>query len=290
QEGALVARLQQEEESSVHTVAFSPDGEFIVVGCGDKSVKVWTLSEQLQSCVGHEDTVQCVAVTADGRAVSCSHDKTLRVWRLPRRSLLYSQAPFVSAPVYVPGPKAMVATHSPGTLLASRAQEQTAKEAVKERGEKGISSKEVSAETFETCEDDVASSCVEEPAARVPETPPKLQLPKSPAGSARERPSAGQCWSILPTTMAGSGNPSASKPLHYLSCPAGGKAVLQTAHSPTLATPCRSMLVQGPLDSTCDPGRPPSPRPMIVEPVTRSVASHPNQYSAQAAQGHLQCR
>eukprot|EP00913_Durusdinium_trenchii_P016871 g15861.t1 len=186
----LLLLLTQEEESSVHTVAFSPDGEFIVVGCGDKSVKVWTLSEQLQSCV----------------------------WRLPRRSLLYSQAPFVSAPVYVPGPKAMVATHSPGTLLASRAQEQTAKEAVKERGEKGISSKEAWLQTFFVVE--------------------------KPVRSARERPSAGQCWSILPTTMAGSGNPSASKPLHYLSCPAGGKAVLQTAHSPTLATPCRSMLVQ----------------------------------------------
>eukprot|EP00435_Cladocopium_sp_Y103_P017810 s3339_g4.t1 len=90
-EGALVARLQQEEESSVHAVAFSPDGQYIVVGCGDKSVKVWSLTEQLQSFSGHEDTVQSVAVTTDGRAVSCSHDKTLRVWRLPRHPFLYAQ-------------------------------------------------------------------------------------------------------------------------------------------------------------------------------------------------------
>ncbi|CAL1159403.1 unnamed protein product, partial [Cladocopium goreaui] len=109
--------LVQEEESSVHAVAFSPDGQYIVVGCGDKSVKVWSLTEQLQSFSGHEDTVQSVAVTADGRAVSCSHDKTLRVWRLPRHPFLYAQVPFVSAPVYMPRPVAR-APGSPQAMLS----------------------------------------------------------------------------------------------------------------------------------------------------------------------------
>lgn len=54
-EGALTARLQQEEQSSVHSVAFSPDGSLLVVGCGDKNVKVWSFQQQLRSCVGHED-------------------------------------------------------------------------------------------------------------------------------------------------------------------------------------------------------------------------------------------
>ncbi|CAE7035250.1 unnamed protein product [Symbiodinium sp. CCMP2592] len=82
--------------------------------------------------------------------------------------------------------------------------------------------------------DNVAEGATEDPAARVPETPPKLKLPTSPAGSAKRMSAAPptaaataaapQCWSMLPTTMAGSGAPTTDvrvKPIPVISCPAG---------------------------------------------------------------------
>lgn len=292
QEGALVARLQQEEESSVHAVAFSPDGQYIVVGCGDKSVKVWSLTEQLQSFSGHEDTVQSVAVTADGRAVSCSHDKTLRVWRLPRHPFLYAQVPFVSAPVYMPRPVARAPGSPQAMLLRDRMEEfherlknaEAMNKQMREQLEEEHSDEVV--ERLEPGEDDVDGSCIEEPAAKVPETPPKLQLPKSPAGSANaDRLSVpSQCWSILPTTMAGTSAASVSNlPIPHLSCPAGSNVKA----SPSLPAPCQSMLVQGPFQSQNEIGRPPSPHQMIVEPVTRSSASpQPSQRCMQGNFSH----
>lgn len=292
QEGALVARLQQEEESSVHAVAFSPDGQYIVVGCGDKSVKVWSLTEQLQSFSGHEDTVQSVAVTADGRAVSCSHDKTLRVWRLPRHPFLYAQVPFVSAPVYMPRPVARAPGSPQAMLLRDRMEEfherlknaEAMNKQMREQLEEEHSDEVV--ERLEPGEDDVDGSCIEEPAAKVPETPPKLQLPKSPAGSANaDRLSVpSQCWSILPTTMAGTSAASVSNlPIPHLSCPAGSNVKA----SSSLPAPCQSMLVQGPFQSQNEIGRPPSPHQMIVEPVTRSSASpQPSQRCMQGNFSH----
>lgn len=86
----------------------------IVVACADRSIKVWSLStsEQLTSLNGHEDPVQCVATTSDGRAVSCSHDKTMRVWRLPRPVAILTKAP----PALVP----RVAMLSPGRGAVTR--------------------------------------------------------------------------------------------------------------------------------------------------------------------------
>mmetsp|Transcript_80824 Transcript_80824/g.227591 ORF Transcript_80824/g.227591 Transcript_80824/m.227591 type:complete len:715 (-) Transcript_80824:236-2380(-) len=89
QEGTLAARLQQEsDEGSVHTVAFVPDSERIVVGSGDRLVKVWNVrtGSQEEQLHGHEDAVRMVCVSTDGsRIISCSHDSTVRVWRMLQR-------------------------------------------------------------------------------------------------------------------------------------------------------------------------------------------------------------
>jgi len=89
QEGALVARLQQDsDEGSVHCVAFMPDSDRVVVGCGDRHLKVWGVrSGDLEGQLsGHEEAVCGVAASFDGqRLVSCSHDLTVRVWRTPPR-------------------------------------------------------------------------------------------------------------------------------------------------------------------------------------------------------------
>ncbi|CAJ1389268.1 unnamed protein product [Effrenium voratum] len=270
-EGVLVARLRQEsDESSIHSVAFSADGELIVAGCGDKNVKVWNVGgEQLLSLAGHEDIVQSVAVTADGRALSCSHDKTLRVWRLPGRPVVYSQVPRMS-PVYM-RPMAPMAPLAPMALTPPVAPVASAPVPMLSASARQAPR---DVKRFETGEDNVAASAVEEPAAKVPETPPKLQLPTSPAGVQRSlgfnglagaRPSL---QGILPTTMAGGG------------CGPCGSVGQMPGHASPMA-PCQSMLVQGPLDSPVRrPASPrlgasvPSARPVLAEPVTRSAVRH----------------
>eukprot|EP00435_Cladocopium_sp_Y103_P014029 s3339_g3.t1 len=160
------------------------------------------------------------------------------------------KVPFVSAPVYMPRPPVARAPGSPqATLSRDRMEDfherlknaEAMNKQMKEQLEEEHSDEVV--ERFEPGEDDVVGSCIEEPAAKVPETPPKLQLPKSSAGSAHaDRLSVpSQCWSILPTTMAGTGAASASNlPIPHLSCPVGSKVKA----SPSLPAPCQSMLVQ----------------------------------------------
>lgn len=91
QEGSLSARLQQDcDDGSVHSVAFASDCERVVVGCSGKCLKVWDFrtGEREAHLSGHEDAVLSVCVTTDGAcAVSGSHDKTVRVWRLPPKSM-----------------------------------------------------------------------------------------------------------------------------------------------------------------------------------------------------------
>lgn len=69
----------------VSSVAMSPDGQYVVSGSWDHSVRVWSL--QTSQCVatlqGHTSDVESVAVSPDGQhVVSGSGDGTVRVWVL----------------------------------------------------------------------------------------------------------------------------------------------------------------------------------------------------------------
>ncbi|KIK26405.1 hypothetical protein PISMIDRAFT_94982 [Pisolithus microcarpus 441] len=69
--------------SSVTSVAFSPDGNRIVSGCWDNTVRVWDAKSgvQIGSLKGHTSSVTSVAISPDGsRIVSGSRDNTVRVW------------------------------------------------------------------------------------------------------------------------------------------------------------------------------------------------------------------
>ncbi len=51
------------------------------LGLYDRTVRVWDMQgKELAICRGHENVVDSVCVTADGKIVSGAYDKTIRVW------------------------------------------------------------------------------------------------------------------------------------------------------------------------------------------------------------------
>ena len=79
--------------SMVNAVAVTPDGEQIVSGSMDDTIKVWDLQSGrlLRSLKGHSFGVYSVAVTPDGKkVVSGSGDHTVKVWDLQSGRLLRS--------------------------------------------------------------------------------------------------------------------------------------------------------------------------------------------------------
>ena len=68
---------------SVTSVSFTPDGQNILSGSGDKTIKLWdnNTGRLIHSLKGHTDYVFSIAISPDGRTIlSGSADKTLKLW------------------------------------------------------------------------------------------------------------------------------------------------------------------------------------------------------------------
>ena len=74
-------------EGWVCSVCVTKDGK-IVSGSDDKTVRVWDMQgQELAICRGHEHLVFSVCVTKDGKIVSGSKDHTVRIWDMQGKEL-----------------------------------------------------------------------------------------------------------------------------------------------------------------------------------------------------------
>lgn len=70
-------------ENDVTAVTITPDGQTIISGSRDKTVRLWNLQDDSinQTLVGHKDDVTAVAISPDGQTIiSGSSDNTVRLW------------------------------------------------------------------------------------------------------------------------------------------------------------------------------------------------------------------
>src|SRR5690349_11879731 len=75
--------LQLGHSDDVHSLAFSPDGRFVLTGSKDWTARLWDAASgrELRKFEGHAQNVTSVAFSSDGRFVlTGSDDKTARLW------------------------------------------------------------------------------------------------------------------------------------------------------------------------------------------------------------------
>ncbi len=86
--------LLRGHEGSINALAFSPDGDFLVTGGYDTSVRIWDLSAEdptSQPIIlqGHEDWITSLAFSPEGRFLATgSRDTTARSWDLNVENLV----------------------------------------------------------------------------------------------------------------------------------------------------------------------------------------------------------
>ena len=85
--------------AGIHAVAVTPNGQWVISACWDRSLKRWNLKESIaertgisdKTFIGHAGPVRAVTVTPDNKyIISGSDDHTLRVWKLDTGELMYT--------------------------------------------------------------------------------------------------------------------------------------------------------------------------------------------------------
>jgi WD40 repeat protein len=84
-ENISIAHNLNGHSSYVNTLAISPDGQTLVSGSADKTIKIWNLStgQEIRTLTGHSNPVNSIVISPDGQTlVSGSADKTIKIWNL----------------------------------------------------------------------------------------------------------------------------------------------------------------------------------------------------------------
>jgi WD40 repeat protein len=84
-ENISIAHNLNGHSSYVNTLAISPDGQTLVSGSADKTIKIWNLStgQEIRTLAGHSNPVNSIVISPDGQTlVSGSADKTIKIWNL----------------------------------------------------------------------------------------------------------------------------------------------------------------------------------------------------------------
>ena len=87
----VVPNVGHAETTNRAILAFAPDGETVVSGGPDSTVKLWstTSGKVLRTFTGHRGWVRAVAFSPNGRHVlSGSNDKTAKLWDAPTGQLV----------------------------------------------------------------------------------------------------------------------------------------------------------------------------------------------------------
>jgi WD40 repeat protein len=76
--------VQLAHSANVSSVAFSPDGKYVLLGGYDNIATLWEVDSgrELRSLEGHSDSIMAVAFSPDGkRVLTGSRDGTARLWK-----------------------------------------------------------------------------------------------------------------------------------------------------------------------------------------------------------------